>query len=278
MKKIAIWALAAFALLAVSCDKDNTSGEGDVNLTASALVGTWTITGDDFSDKWIFTTNTLTKDMVWHKTEGTYTVENGTIAYNITKAWNKDGDDWVERLLEEYEKVTMYIQAKLIYDGSVLIFNYVVEENPDDPYQNEDTSYFLYKVGGTISPDTKPLQGTWNWYMHGSDKSYIRSRVVFNGNEFEFIITPWSLRYIGTYTYRNGWITCNISVIYSGRNPEGEGFGEGGIDPTTLEGTWYELLKPEDAPFFDGLSFPFVADGEFAYSILANLPAKYEKQ
>jgi hypothetical protein len=64
MKKMAIWALAALALLAVSCDKDNTTGEGDVNLTASALVGTWTITGDDFSDKWIFTTNTLTKDMI----------------------------------------------------------------------------------------------------------------------------------------------------------------------------------------------------------------------
>jgi hypothetical protein len=60
-----------------------------------------------------------------------------------------------------------------------LVFNYVVEENPDDPHQNtEDTSYFLFKVGGTISPDTKPLQGTWNWYMHGSDKSYIRSRII----------------------------------------------------------------------------------------------------
>ena len=58
----------------------------------------------------------------------------------------------MERQVEEYEKATMYIQAKLIYDGSVLIFNYVVEENPDDPHQNtEDTSYFLFKVGGTIS-------------------------------------------------------------------------------------------------------------------------------
>lgn len=276
MKKMAIWALAALALLAVSCDKDNTTGEGDVNLTASALVGTWTITGDDFSDKWIFTTNTLTKDMIQYKTEGTYTVENGTIAYNITKAWNKDGESWVERQVEEYEKATMYIQAKLIYDGSVLIFNYVVEENPDDPHQNtEDTSYFLFKVGGTISPDTKPLQGTWNWYRHDSDKSYIRSRIIFNGNQFELIITPWSEKYEGTYTYRDGWITCNISATFSGRNEQGEGWGEGGIDPATLTGTWYPF---EDVRFKFGLSFPFVADGEFAYSILANLPARYEKQ
>lgn len=46
MKKMAIWALAALAMFAISCDKNNTTGEGDVTLTASALVGEWNISGD----------------------------------------------------------------------------------------------------------------------------------------------------------------------------------------------------------------------------------------
>lgn len=272
MKKMAIWALAALTMFVISCDKNNDSKEGEVELTSSALVGKWTISGEDFTNTWEFTSDKLTKTEGWSKTEGTYKVENGTIAYTITKAWNKEGDIWTERELYDNEKLIIYVQGKLIYKGSVLIINFVVEEN------TYDTSYFLYKVGSSISADSKSVQGTWHWYMHGSSKAYIRARIIFNDNKFELIRTPWSLKYEGTYTYKNGIITCNIDKIYSGRNPEGEGFGEGTINPATLEGTWYLLLNPEYAPFSTGLSFPFIADGNVAYGLMANLFSKFEKQ
>lgn len=274
MKKLAIWAFAALAMFAVSCDKNNTSGEGEVSLTASALVGTWTISAEDYSDTWVFTSDKLTKTGLWDKIEGSYTVENGTIAYTITKAWYKDGDNWKERELNDEEKIVLYAQAKLIYKGSVLIMNFAVDESSSAPHHNpEDTSYFLYKVGGSISPDTKPLQGTWDWYMFGTNKTEIRIRLIFSGNNFEIIITPWAEKYVGTYTYRNGHITCNITGAFSARHPE----GGGEVNPVTLEATWYPIEK-ETSSFSEGLSFPLVADGDVAYSFLAHLTIKYYKK
>lgn len=44
MKKMAIWALAALAVFAISCKKDNTDRKESVELTSSALVGEWGIT------------------------------------------------------------------------------------------------------------------------------------------------------------------------------------------------------------------------------------------
>jgi hypothetical protein len=280
MKKMAIWALAALTMFVISCDKNNDSKEGEVELTSSALVGKWTISSEDFTDTWEFTSDKLTKTEGWSKTEGTYKVENGTIAYTITKAWYKDGDNWKERELNDEEKIVLYAQAKLIYKGSVLIINFVVDESSSAPHHNpEDTSYFLYKVGGSISPDTKPLQGTWDWYMFGTNKTEIRIRLIFSGNNFELITTPWSEKYTGTYTYRSGYVTCTVTAAYSGRNPEGEGFGEGDIDPSTLEGTWYPYENLEDAYYYShGLIFPFIADGNVAYGLMANLFSKFEKQ
>jgi hypothetical protein len=287
MKKIAIWALAALALFAISCDKDNTGGEGDVNLTASALVGEWSITSEDFTNTWVFTSNQLTIETGWGKTEGTYTVENGTIIFTIVNAWSVDYvlDDegyfvpggWKTRELEDHEKIPMCFQAKIIYGGSVLIINYTINENDlpaRTPENTEDISILLYKKGGSISPDTAPIQGVWHWYEYSTNQTEIRARIIFDGNSFELIITPWSEKYVGSYTYRDGYITCTIDNSYSAYNPE---TSEGEVDPVTLEATWY-LTQKEQSSFSEGLSFPFVVDGDVAYSILANLTFKYHKK
>lgn len=289
MKKMAIWALAALAMFAISCDKNNTTGEGDVTLTASALVGEWNISGNQFTDIWIFTSNELTIESAWDKTLGTYTVDKGTLSYTITKAWSRASEyiesenrfvfgDWVERELYEDEKITTYLNAKLIYEGSVLVFNYVLDDE-QAAHHHDDNAYFLFRKGAAISSDTKPIQGTWCRYDLNMGETYIGARVIFDGNKFELIITPWSEKYTGTYTYRSGYVTCTVTAAYSGRNPEGEGFGEGDIDPSTLEGTWYPYENLEDAYYYShGLIFPFVADGDVAYSILANLHFKYQKK
>ncbi len=273
MKKMAIWALAAFAMFAVSCDKNNIGGEGDVTLTASALVGTWTISGLNFSETWVFTSEKLTKETGWDKTEGTYTVKNGTIAYNITKAWDKDGNTWQERNLGDNEKTPIYVQGKIIYSGSVLVINFVISEGSLAPHHNtEDTSFVLFKSGGSISSDTAPLQGTWHWYMFGTNKTETRIRIIFEGSSYELIIQPWSEKYVGSYTYQNGYITCTVDNSYSARNPETL---KGEVNPVTLEATWHLF---ENVAFPTGLTFPFVADGDVAYGIVANFPSKYYKK
>ncbi len=288
MKKMIIRALVALAMFAVSCDKNNTGGEGDVTLTASALVGEWSITCENFSDKWTFTSEKLTRESEWNKTEGTYTVENGTISYTITKGWTRDGNydeseqkiifgAWEERDLTDDEKIPIYLQAKLIYGGSVLIFHYLLEDGQTTHYHG-DNAYFLFKKGGTIPSDTKPLQGTWCRY-EPLEPTYISVRIIFDGNKFELIVAPWSEKYAGTYTYKDGFVTCTITAVYTACNPDVSGHCEKDIDPTTLKGTWYPLPNIEDAYYYiNGLVFPFVADGDVAYGLLAYLTFKYHKK
>lgn len=287
MKKFLFGALAALALFAVSCDKNNTTGEGSNELSSENLVGTWTVGSENFDYSWVFTATELTINDGYDKTTGTYTVENGTIAYKITKAWRKNYEtgNMEERALEENEKVTLYVQAKFLYGGSVMVYNYVLEPDPSDPYQNlDDTSFLLFKDGKKGPSDKADIQGTWKWYMHGTEKKMIRSRVIFNGSKFELIIGPWSEKYEGSFVYENGYVKCTITASFSGRNPQGEGWDYGGIDPTTLAGEWVPFDEANGYYAFyarggnRNFQFPFVADGKVAYSILANLACKYEKQ
>ena len=281
MKKLAIWAFAALAMFAVSCDKNNTN-PGEDSSTPS-LVGTWSISSGDFSATFVFSSDKLTAIIDADKVEGSYTVENSIIAFNIEKKWERTityGEDdnpiygeWVETELSPEDKEIFYLQAKLIYDGAVLILDLPVEQNlPKSEEGEEDQgsmAIFLFKEGKTIPSDTKPLQGEWNWYWVYPTETHICVRIIFEGNNFEIIITPFAAKVTGSYTYKDGWINCNISAGYIADNAE--------INPVTLEATWIPV-NIEEPPFSEGLSFPFVADGKDAYAIMEGVSFKLEKK
>ena len=92
------------------------------------------------------------------------------------------------------------------------------------------------------------------------------------------IIVAWGQRYDGTITYANGFIHFEVTAAYTSREEgTGEGWGEGELDPETLEANW-KPLDPGSWMYFDTQGMPFVANGNEAYGILANLPGIYYKQ
>lgn len=284
MKKMAIWALAALAVFAISCKKDNTDRKESVELTSSALVGEWGITSDNHFETWVFTSDGLAVSTEVYEIEGSYKVEDGAIAFNLAKARTREIEhqddemvvysEWEEVELTPEDKETIFIQAKLVYGGSVLIFDISFRgDNPEDSEYIFDMSYFLYKKGATLPSDTKPLQGTWDWRLTTPEESYIVARATFNSNKFELIIAPLGIKFTGSYTYKEGWLNCNVTAVYTAYNKE----GEGDVDPITLEATWH-LMELEEDEFPDNLSVPFIVDGKFAYTIIKVFPIKFEKK
>jgi|GEM_PF-1340379 hypothetical protein len=313
MKKIAIWALAALAVFAISCKKNNTdsgSEEEPVGLSSSALVGEWSISDEFFSNTWTFTSDQFTVIAKTVKAEGSYEVEDDTIVFTLAKTWYKDYDydDYGNRVYGDWEESdafpegqTFNIKAKLLYDGSVLILDLSVllEEGPDgpiarspfiskspeEPFDPENMltlpfSYFVYKTGATPPSDTGLLQGVWDWNWVYPTETHICVRITFEGNNYELIVTPYAAKVTGSYTYKDGWVTCNISALYSAFDLNSDEWGDDAINPVTLEATWY-LIDPENEDYPEDfpteVSFPFIADGEFAYSVLTGIPIKYDK-
>lgn len=233
--------------------KTYTYGEGG-NSGDNNLIGTWEATGEQVKNVFTFTNDKLThseyflKDGSWtlvreNGWESSYSLENGILSYNE-------------------ESFT----TKLLYNNTALAIlgpGYV--------------QHILYKQGATISATLQDIQGDWRWYMDG-DVQNTRVAVQINGNNMTLIIVPWGQRYDGTITYANGYIHFEVTSAYTSREEgTGEGWGEGELNPVTLEANW----KPLDSGswmYFDTQGMPFVADGDVAYGILANLPGVYQKK
>ena len=227
---------------------NNQNGSGDNN-----LIGTWEATGEQVKNVFTFTNDKLThseyflKDGSWtlvreNGWESSYSLENGILSYNE-------------------ESFT----TKLLYNNTALAIlgpGYV--------------QHILYKQGATISATLQDIQGDWRWYMDG-DVQNTRVAVQIKNNQMTLIIVPWGQRYDGTITYANGYIHFEVTSAYTSREEgTGEGWGEGELNPVTLEANW----KPLDSGswmYFDTQGMPFVADGDVAYGILANLPGIYHK-
>ena len=227
---------------------NNQSG-GDNN-----VIGTWVAQGEQVKNVFTFTNDKLTiseyflRDGSWtlvreNGWEGSYTLENGVLSYNE-------------------ESFTV----KLLYDNTALAIlgpGYV---------QN-----ILYKQDATVPATLQDIQGDWRWYMDG-DPENTRAAVQIEGNHMTMIIVAWGQRYDGTITYANGFIHFEVTAAYTSREEgTGEGWGEGELDPETLEANW-KPLDPGSWLYFGTQGMPFVANGNEAYGILANLPGIYYKQ
>ena len=197
-----------------------------------------------------------------------YSLNNGILSYTITEKYYDQQQQKEVEWSESFELVT-----KFLYEKSVLA---LLSATHYDQYNEYFLSEILYKKGATIPAKLEDIQGDWRWYMHG-DKSYTRVAVQIKDNNMTLIIVPWGQRYDGTITYQNGYISLTVTAAYTSREEgTGEGWGEGDLNPETLEATWTPLDRGSWM-YYELGNMPFIANGNEAYGILANLPGVYIK-
>lgn len=263
--------LALCTPLFMSCgddDKDETNVPNSSAFTANDLVGTWTIASQDITTTYVFTKNKLTvsyDNQVSH--EGEYQLKDDILSYNTTyQNYNTTTGQY------EQVETTVKVKIGLLYNKTVLIWKDVMQ---NDNNQDYEFSMLLFKQGANITATNNDIQGNWHWYMRG-DVSYVRAGLKIEGNNFDLIITPWGQRYTGTYTYVNGYMILNTQNGYTTREEgSGDGWGEGDLNPETLEGNWNTLDRDRWTIWE---KMPFVANGTEAYGIVANLPALFTKK
>ena len=262
MKKKNLWLLASLfaAVFTLSACGDDEEGPNEPNgpVTTNDLVGTWTINSTDDNYVAMFTQDQVTFKMNGEvRFRGGYTVNDGVVKYT----W--DGGT--------YESV-----PGLLYDKSVLVMKETVKSIDGN---EEMLSMILFKKGKTVNATSDDIQGLWCWYSQFDGRSIIRTAIKIEDNRFELTITPWGERYVGTYTYKNGFLKLNVSKAYTSRE-EHTGYGElwGRMDPETLECDDWRTLD-EDYWHVDAVSDgPFIANGDEAYGFVANLPAIFQKK
>ena len=180
--------------------------------------------------------------------DGSYTLQNGVVSFEM------DG--------------TTYQSAPGLAAGkSVLILKEIYEGG----YQN--LAYIFVKNGKTVSTSKEDIQGQWVWWETyvdeetGETERDARISHKFDGNTMELILPAWGKKYVGTYTYENGFIHFEITEGYTSREPgTGYGVGEGDLDLSTLEGNWHTLYREHWE--FDSLDGLFFVVGDEAYSFI----------
>ncbi|MDY5969725.1 MAG: hypothetical protein SPJ13_06920 [Bacteroidales bacterium] len=250
MKKFNLLTFVALVSVFIGCEKGGTDNVSPT--TAEKIIGNWVIDGEDFSSKLTFGKNTWTQQERNYETSGTYSINGDILTMKI-------GDSLVNEA-----KVTM------LYDYNTLVLRFKSPYGEDWGIAHEFALY--YRENATIAATQADIQGKWFWYMHG-DRNTIRGSLEFKGNTFDFIIPVWSERMKGTYEYVNGIIKFHVTEFlvrdYLDEAPE------------NLYLNWAvpETGSGHDTPSF-GYDFqrPFVANGNEAFCIIANLPAYFEKQ
>ena len=304
MKKLFIPAFIALAFVAFSCNEKPETPGGDgatASLSVDNLVGTWTL--DARGVNWTFTKTELTIEDGWTKSIGTYAVKEDVIEYTMTKLWEKDytTEEFVEKPLGENAGKPYLFSCKLIYGGSVLLYSGSTLSTASGEVVTEggkggEPVSFLFKNGAKLETPSKDIQGTWDWLWPYVQYNYenpdlppvemmaIRLRIQVEGDKMTIVIGPWSEKYVGTFTYESGMVDFLIGETYSGREPRGYGEMYGGINPETLEGTWYPF--DNEGGYFASLDdgkvrrfgFPFIANGDESYAFFVGLPAVMAKK
>ena len=229
--------------------------QGDNNgsqpATTNLLVGTWSFGDATF----IFTDKVLTIMQGNEQTfKGEYIYENGKVKY-------VEGD------------VVNTARVQLLYNNTTLVL-ITIPDNAAD-YSLDEVPVVLFRNGQAPEMSSDDIQGTWHWYMGGEAEDYIRAGVMISGNRIEIIITPWAERHVGTFTYSQGILHLNMTEFYSARSEDGQGWGEGGIDPTTLEcDHWYPVSKDDIGDHLPETML-FVAGPKEAYGYIVGLPAVF---
>ncbi len=269
MKKLFAFTLAAFAMMAVGCTKDDNpkSGEG----SGFSVVGNWSLYQEND-----FSTLVLAADSHYEMTTGNYYKEEGTYVYSTTltltpvRAWENDSV-WQEVEPRETEYTW---PVKMLYDGDVMMLKM------RDEYDESHEVWAPYvKDSATCVSNVNDIQGKWYWMM-GEEHPVARVIVNVNGTTGDVIITPWGERYTGTIRYEKGIIYMDNPTFTTTRYEDGEGGWEHMNDADPENSPWRTPFgeNPNHGAYEGGLSFTFVADGNMAYGGIANLLATFQKQ
>lgn len=240
----------------------------------SDLIGVWESRSESGRRVLTFTEEELTVEEYWIDQEGkevkndkvqkiAYTLNNGILSYTITEKYYDQQQQKEVEWSYSYELVTKFICEK-----SVL----ALQDQNNDYYLSE----ILYKKDAYIPTTIEDIQGDWRWYMP-DDKSYTRIAIQIKGNKMSLIIVPWGQRYDGTITYSNGYINMKVEAAYTSREEgTGQGWGEGDLNPETLEATW-KTLNRDIWQYYEIDNMPFVVDGNEAYGTFAYHSGIYYK-
>lgn len=263
MKKFFFMSIAALAVLAVSCNKDDgssvaTSGNA-VPATNQSILGNWINPAWSWPDRDTF-------DYVF-KADGTVTgdmVTSNTTSETVTGAWSIDEKGVLAITVADKK---FYTSPYTLYDNTVLLLRYDIPDvGPDGEISWDNGKGYVelfFKDGTCSANNINDIQGSWlnkdTWeYDDGSGNTVTESqdntKLTVSGNNFELYIYPWQSLYKGTCTYSRGMISFKVTYYVS--------HGEES-DPSTSE--------------INGASFPFIANGQEAYSYMVEARGAWEK-
>ena len=256
MKRIFFFAAMALATLLAGCNPDDGADNQGNQLTPDKLVGSWLMTGEDFSVRLVFLgRDEWTQSGSNGETSGTYTLDGDVLTMKM-------GDS-----------ITNQMRVIMLYDYNVLVLR--LQAVNDEPFGSPDAFGLYYRENTPVAAPQADIQGKWFWYMPG-DTNSVRGALEFSGNTFDFIIPVWHQRMRGTYQYVNGKAQFHVTEFMV-REYMGD-------DDLSVGNLYAEWTTPEPGsgqeypPFGTDFTKPFVANGDEAYALIANLPAYFEKQ
>lgn len=240
--------------------------EGSENITfifpseqpePAAIVGNWTMSSEDFGVKYSF------------KEDGTMSVTE--MDSTLFGTYILKGDTLIMKIDTIYSSVRVIMQ----YENNVMTFRF--KDEFSDDYSIADDFMLFFRDSAKINAPLEDIQGDWKWFMMG-DTSVIRASLIITDTLFEFIIPVWREFMTGHIDYENGRITFHVDVFKT----RGD-MGEINESPAHLYDNWHlwtedDFEHGEDPTFGYNFSNPFIAHGDEAFSIFANLPAYYVKQ
>lgn len=245
-------------VVAILKEKLDVQNEEQAVDSPSALVGTWEFVGEQIQYSLTITPSTFTYVGDQGNSEGSYKFEDGML-YMTSK-----GDTAVQKM-----------KPTLLASNNALLLRpyYMMQDENGQLVEASDLDDFelFIKKGAKVKCDIADAQGTWIWHLRGNQE-IVRSALIIKDNTFDMIIPVWGQRMKGTVTYDNLYLNFKVNKLLT-RDSE-EYYGES-LD--RLYDGWQEDVAG-DAPFGMEFSRPFVADGNVAYSNLANLPVYYVKK
>ena len=265
MKKLFTFAIAAMALFAISCNPEG-SEDGAGNATAEDIVGHWGIAHEDGAEELVIEENgTISGDFCG---EGTWTLKNGVLTVV--------GKDY------EGKDVTTAFKVDMLYEKTVLVLRFDIPATDEAGHyigtnNGEGEVYFFFRDGKAKANDIKDIQGKWYWLMQRNE-GYVRAAFIINGNDADVIITVWGERYKGKAQYKDGRLIVEKQVWMTSRYDEIDHVDECASHPENAE--WKDITGNTEGYSISDIeiNFPFIANGNEAYCILANLPAVMIKQ
>ncbi len=269
MKKYLFAALAAFALLAISCN-DNEEGSID----DSMLVGTtWYMVGEPYHP--IIATFEKNGKYTWEyggitgfKDTGTYTVKGNVLTLNIESFWEIE-TDWIDGVPghavgSEWQKVDNQYTAERAKTRIVRIYvqepRFTIWGVENDWFmgaaENAEMVVFmsddLNEIHANKTVSQADLQGEWEGRNSSGE---LTARLIIDGNKYtayslndnyyyntetqETIITKYVSKDTGTFKLEGSTFTITVekqyeSMVYDSKT---DSYSYSNYDPSTLEAT-----------------------------------------